>query len=161
MVYYNKYYNTIVEGRKTLCTLKPVQIPEIVKIRLKKENYFFFKSDEHIYTAADFQNPKNITKLDSLTLYGKKHLCNSCDQHTFLSCPKVLDFQLPQSKAAKITKKRYIAAKRIEKYPFIECGFETLNKFCVFECSRYRCGCNLDDEDYDSFNLVDTTFSDD
>lgn len=159
MIYYNRFNDTIIKGTNTLYRLRPINVPDIVKIRLKRENYFFLKDDKDILTVNEELNSKNMDKLNSLWIPGKKHLCNYCDKYTFLNCPKVLDLQLPQSKTAKISKQIYIASKRIEKYPFIECGFETNDKFCVFECKNFHCGCcNLDDEEDDDFSIEDTTF---
>lgn len=147
MLYYNRK-KLIIEGKvNTIFTLRDITISEIQKKRLNQERFFILKDYDNLYTINEPLDDKNYFLLNNFLNFNTTSLCNMCNINTCLHCPKILDKPLRFSTSKKITQKKYISSKRIEKYRFIRCGFETNEKFCVWMCKYFNISEKNDDKD--------------
>ena len=131
------------ETKKREFTLHEVSRAGIFKLRMLEKPVFLLKKEGKYYYAIISKNLHMI----SCQALGE-HLCKTCDRACAASdekggCQKVRDMEFGEYLTFGNGKKNAIlASKRIEKYPFVTLGYETINVnqdcFMVADCSNFR-----------------------
>lgn len=134
---------TAPETKKREFPLHKVSKAGLFKLRMLEKPLFILKQGEDYYYAVISKHLHMI----SCQMFGE-HRCKSCDRACATSdekggCKKVRDmefgeyFQFGDGK-----KQALLSSKRIEKYPFVTLGYETINVaqecFMVASCSNFK-----------------------
>ncbi len=122
--------------------LKQISEEELLKVRCSYTPFFVYKENNSLYAS---KIPKSLRFLNIGDSCG--HICQRCNRvlhynNSEQGCPKIQDRFLTESQHSSGIIEKILDAKRIEKYPFIVNGYESINtraeSFVVTKCNRFE-----------------------